>query len=275
MRFDANISILFPDLPVLEGPAAAAAAGFDAVELWWPFEGPVPAAREVDELVAAFTSAGVRLVMLNLWLGDRQAGQHGLLSAAGARSAFLDNVDVVADIVRRLGGTIVNSHFGNVEVDADREVLAEAAVTGLALAAPRIAAAGATLVIEALNQFDFPRYGVQRTCDALALAQRAREASGTPVGILFDTYHVQRTEGDLFGPLAEAAGYIAHVQLADVPNRGRPGSGAIDFGRLFEELERSAYDGWVGLEYLPSTDPADTFAWLRAYGEDSRPPEGR
>ncbi|MDT7632049.1 MAG: hydroxypyruvate isomerase, partial [Pseudonocardiales bacterium] len=36
-RYTANCSILFPDVPLLDRPAAAAAAGFDAVEFWWPF----------------------------------------------------------------------------------------------------------------------------------------------------------------------------------------------------------------------------------------------
>ena len=275
LRLDANLSILFPDLPLLERPAAAAAAGFDAVELWWPFDEPAPPTSDVDDLVAAIEAAGVRLVLLNLWLGDREAGQHGLLSAVGARSAFLANVDVVTDIVGRLGGAIVNSHVGNVPQGADRDALAEAAVAGLALAAPRITAAGATLVVEALNPFDFPRYGLQSTSEALSLAQRASEACRTRVGILFDAYHVQRTEGDLFGPLAEAAGHIAHVQVADVPGRGSPGSGSIDFARFFAELERSGYGGFVGLEYLPSAEPAETFAWLRDAAAGWRPPDGR
>ncbi len=262
-RFAANLSILWPDLPLLERPAAAAAAGFQAVELWWPFAGPVPAGSEAHDLEAALRDAGVQLVLLNLWLGDREAGQHGLLSIPEARADFLANVDAVAGIVGRLGGSIVNSHFGNLAEGADRDVASDAAVASLALAAPRIAAAGASLVVEALNPFDFPRYGLHHVTDAVALVRRAREAVSADVRVLFDAYHVQRTEGDLFGPLGEAAPDIAHVQVADVPGRGRPGSGDLDFARFFAELELSGYEGWVGLEYVPSADPADTFAWLQ------------
>lgn len=261
-HFDANLSILFPDLPLLERPGAAAAAGFTAVEMWWPFDDPVPSPREVDELVAAVQAAGVQLVLLNLWLGDRAAGQHGLLSAAEAEPRFLANVDAVAHIVARLGGTIVNSHVGNTPDGVDRGEWLQWAAAGLALAAPRIAAAGATLVVEALNPHDFPRYGLHTTADAVALADRASEAAGTRVGILFDAYHVQRSEGDLLAPLDSAGGWVAHVQIADVPGRGRPGSGDLDFGRFFAALARAGYEGSIGLEYLPSADPADTFAWL-------------
>ena len=262
MRFDANLSILFPDVPLLERPSAAAKAGFEAVELWWPFDDAVPAAGEADELVDALGSAGVRLVLLNLWLGDRNAGQHGLLSSSAQDPRFLANVEAVADIVSRLGGSIVNSHVGNVRPGEDLFAVRERAVAGLAIAAPRIAEAGATLVVEALNPGDFPRYALHRTADAVALAERASEAAGTRVGILFDAYHVQLTEGDLFGPLAAAGQSIAHVQVADVPGRRRPGSGTIDFDRLFTALDGLGYAGWIGLEHLPSADPADTFAWL-------------
>lgn len=261
LRFDASLSILFPDVPLLERPAAAVAAGFDAVELWWPFDVPVPAARDVDDLVAAVTEAGVNLVLLNLWLGDGSAGQHGLLAAVESRDAFRANVDLAADIVARLGGSIVNSHVGNVPEGGDRGALHDAAVEGLAWAAPRIAAAGATLVVEALNPVDFPRYGLARTADAVKLAKRASDLSGARVGILFDVYHVQRTEGDLFRPLEEAAGWIEHVQVADAPGRGRPGSGELDYGRFWAALKQQGYAGWIGLEHLPSADPADTFAW--------------
>ena len=261
-RFAANLSILWPDLPLLERPAAAAAAGFDGVELWWPFAGPVPAGSEADDLVASIRDAGVQLVLLNLWLGDREAGQHGLLSVPGARADFVANVDAVAAIVGRLGGSIVNSHFGNLAEAADRDVAADAAVASLALAAPRIADAGATLVLEALNPFDFPRYGLHHVADAAALVRRAREAAGADVRVLFDAYHVQRTEGEVLGPLRACAADVGHVQIADVPGRGRPGSGTVDFPRFFAELGLSGYDGWVGLEYVPSADPTDTFAWL-------------
>jgi hydroxypyruvate isomerase len=78
LRFDVNYSILFTEL--LKRPAAARSAGFDAVELWWPFAEPVPADREVEDFVEALGDAGVRLVLLNLVAGDMAAGERGLLS---------------------------------------------------------------------------------------------------------------------------------------------------------------------------------------------------
>ena len=262
MRFDANVSILFPDVPPLGRPAAAAAVGFDAVELWWPFAGPIPAAREVDDLVEAFGAAGVRLVLLNLDLGDPTAGHHGLLCLADERSRFRDNLDAAVEVVRRLGGLVVNSHFGNPPRDASRAALEATVIANLAFAAPRVAAAGAILVLEPLNPTDFPRYGLTRMDTAVALARQATTVGGSPVRVLFDIYHVQRAEGDLITRIRAFAGEIGHVQAADAPGRGRPGTGEIAFERVFAELERCGYDGFVGLEYRPSPDPSDTFSWL-------------
>ena len=94
MRFDVNLSILFTELPLLERPAAAAAAGFDAVELWWPFAGPCPADREIDALRRAIDDAGVRLVGLNFDAGDMAAGDRGLLSRPDDSARFRANIDV-------------------------------------------------------------------------------------------------------------------------------------------------------------------------------------
>ncbi len=48
LPYEVNCSILLTDLPLLERPAAAKEAGFDAVEFWWPFEHSVPADADVD-----------------------------------------------------------------------------------------------------------------------------------------------------------------------------------------------------------------------------------
>ena len=91
LRFDVNCSILFAELPLLERPAAARAAGFDAVEFWWPFADPVPPDREVDEFVRALGDAGVRLVLLNFIAGNMAAGERGLLSLPAGSAAFRED----------------------------------------------------------------------------------------------------------------------------------------------------------------------------------------
>jgi hydroxypyruvate isomerase len=58
MQFDVNLSILFTELPLLNRPAAAKQAGFDAVEFWWPWPVAVPSDAELDAFVTAVATLG-------------------------------------------------------------------------------------------------------------------------------------------------------------------------------------------------------------------------
>ena len=261
MRYDANISILFPHVPLLDRPSAAADAGFDAIESWWPYDVPVPAERDVDDFADAIAAAGSKLVMLNLDLGDAIAGQHGLLGIAAERQRFRDNLDVALELMRRVGGSVVNSHVGNVTADLSRDRLLETAEDNLRYAAGRASEVGVVMVVEALNSSDFPRYGLTRTIEATELAHRSSTEDGQ-VKILFDLYHVQRTEGDLTARAQAHIDHIGHVQVADVPGRLAPGTGEIAVARVLDEFDRLGYDGYAGLEYHPSLDPNEAFAWL-------------
>jgi hydroxypyruvate isomerase len=262
VRFDANLSTLFGHLPILKRAAAAAALGFDAVEMWWPFADVVPAPADVDRLVESLGEARVTLVVLGLAEGDDAAGQHGLVALPGESARFQDHLAVAISIARRLGCHALNALYGNLPEGIGSRLLDDTAVENLALAARQADGIGATIVLEALNPVDFPRYGLHRTAESLALADRVLAESGEVVKILFDIYHVQRSEGDLMARIAAHAGRFGHVQIADPPGRLRPGTGEIAFERVLPALEMAGYAGYVGLEYWASPDPVDTFSWL-------------
>ena len=103
LRYEVNCSILFTELPLLERPAAAVAAGFEGVEFWWPFSEAVPSDGEVDAFVSAIQDAGVHLVGLNFFAGDMPAGDRGLVSWPQRSAEFRDNIDVTIGIGERLG----------------------------------------------------------------------------------------------------------------------------------------------------------------------------
>jgi hypothetical protein len=122
---DANISILFPGKPVEEQAAAAATAGFDAIEMWWPFAEDVPPDREVERLVRAVRDAGVSLVGLNLTGGDQEAGQHGIVAIPGGGERFRDHLDVAVGIAAA-GVRVLNALYANVGTTSPREPAAAA-----------------------------------------------------------------------------------------------------------------------------------------------------
>ena len=135
LRFDVNCSILFTELPLLKRPEAARAAGFDAVEFWWPFADPVPGDREVDAFTGALADAGVQLALLNFAGGDMAAGDRGLLSLPEGSAAFRDNIDACAGIAGQAGCTILNALYGNRADGLSPQQQDELATENLALAA--------------------------------------------------------------------------------------------------------------------------------------------
>jgi hydroxypyruvate isomerase len=203
---------------------------------------------------------GLSLLLLNLDSGSAAAGEHGLLSAADQRARFRDNVEV--EITERLGGRVLNALYGNADPMTPDAARKETALENLAYAARRAATAGASVVVEPLNAVDFPRYGLRTIEEAIVLSDLAASNADVPVDVLFDVNNIQRTEGDLLRLIETYSHRFGHVQIADLPGRFRPGTGETAFERVLEALERAGYSGFIGLEYRPSPDPNDTFAWL-------------
>jgi len=269
LRFAVNCSILFTELPLLKRPAAALAAGFDAVEFWWPFAAPVPGDHEADAFTGALADAGVQLALLNFAAGDMAAGDRGLLSLPEGSAAFRDNIDACAGIAGRAGCAILNALYGNRADGLSLRKQDELAAENLALAAGAAAGVGATVVVEAINSYDNPRAALVSSQRALEVINLVRGQAGVAnIGFLADLYHLGKMGEDLPGVLARDAADIAHVQIADVPDRGAPGTGELDFEPLFGQLAAQGYAGWIGCEYKPA-DPADSsasFGWRLTAG---------
>ncbi|UWE13896.1 TIM barrel protein [Actinacidiphila bryophytorum] len=258
--------MLFTELPLLERPAAAAAAGFDAVELWWPWpDEPVPAKTALDDLRTALETAGTRLVGLNFYAGQLPGPDRGALSLPGAESErFRANIEVAADFAASVGCTALNALYGNRLDGVDPAEQDALALDNLVRAAAAADHAGAVLLVEALNAAESPRYPLVDADAAVALVQRVNEASGLGnTRFLLDLYHLAMGGADLPAVIDEHAGSVGHVQIADLPGRGAPGTGALPLPDLLARLAGAGYDGFVGLEHKPSPGgSAASFGWL-------------
>jgi 2-dehydrotetronate isomerase len=245
MRISANLGFLFTELPLPEAIAAAAAAGFDAVECHWPYA--VPAG-----LVAqALRDSGLPMLSLNTRPGG--AGEFGLMALPGreaeARAALLEAFDYATAI----GVPMVHAMAGIAQGPA-----AEAAFrANLTWAAPLAAARGLQLLIEPINPHDVPGYFLHSTTQALALLAALAEPC---LRLLFDAYHVARGGEDALALLPQVLPYLGHAQIARVPDRGAPEGGALDIPALLRALRALGYTGAVGAEYRP--DVSDDFGWL-------------
>jgi hydroxypyruvate isomerase len=259
-RYLANCSLLFAELPLLRRPAAARDAGFTAVEFWWPFAAPVPADAEVEAFTRAVADAGVRLVGLNLFGGDLAGPDCGVLSVPGRAGELRDNLDVAVGIGERLGVRVFNALYGNRVEGVPHEAQDETAAENLALAAAAAGRIGATILIEPISG---PKPYPLRTADqAVAVVDAAREAGAANVGFLCDLYHLASNGDDVPAAITRHAAKIAHVQIADAPGRGEPGSGDLDLDGQLALLREHGYDGWVSLEYKPTTTTERSLTWL-------------
>lgn len=257
LRYGVNCSILFTELPLLQRSAAAAAAGFDGVEFWWPFSEAVPSDADVDAFVSAIQDAGVQLVGLNFFAGDMPAGDRGLVSWPERSAEFRDNIDVTIGIGERLGCSAFNALYGNRVDGVAPEAQDELGAENLALAAQAATRIGGTVLVEPVSGAE--RYPLLTAADALAVIDRAGESN---MGLLADLYHLAVNGDDVDAVIAQHAGRVAHVQIADAPGRNEPGTGDLPLDRQLAALQAAGYAGWVGLEYKPATTSADSFDWL-------------
>ncbi|MBO1903241.1 TIM barrel protein [Leucobacter weissii] len=262
-RWVANLSLLFTELPLLDRPAAAAAEGFDAIEYWWPFgTSGRPSSDEVDAFIAAVDDAGVSLVAMNLFAGDMPAGERGVLSYPERTQEFRDSVAVAVEVGRRLGTRMFNAPYGHRREGLDPEVQNRVGDDNLAFAATELGAVGGVVLLEPVSRM--PLYSMKSAADAFAIRDRLHARGITNVEFLLDQYHLAMNGEDVLALIAEHTGDIAHVQLADIPNRGEPGSGEGAVGPAVEALLAAGYDGLMALEYIPTTNTADSLAaWRR------------
>jgi hydroxypyruvate isomerase len=260
VRYDANCSMLFTELPLLDRPKAAREAGFTAVEFWWPFETAAPSDKIVDEFITAIDEAGVRLVGLNFFAGDLAGADCGLASVPSRSAEFRDSVDIAVAIGARLGVTGFNALYGNRADDLSAQEQDELAFENLIFAAERAATVDAIVLIEPISG---PKpYPLRSASDVMAVVTRLGDAGATNVSMLLDIYHLATNDTDVDKAIEVYAGDIGHVQVADAPGRGEPGSGQLDIAGYLHHLVERGYEGWVGLEYRPTRPTVDSLAWL-------------
>ncbi|MBC7560727.1 MAG: TIM barrel protein, partial [Dermatophilaceae bacterium] len=151
MPYLVNCSILFTELPLLERPAAAKSAGFDAIEFWWPFPTATPDQAAVDRFVRAVRDAGVRLIGLNFAAGDMPGGDRGLLSLPGRSADFLASVDIAVGIGAELGTASFNALYGNRVDEVSSREQDDLAAENLAAAAAAAARVSANVLLEPVS----------------------------------------------------------------------------------------------------------------------------
>ncbi len=255
-KLAANLSMMFNEAPFLDRFAAASAAGFKAVEYLFPYEYPAA------ELRRRLDDAGLTQALFNGPPGDWAKGERGLASLPGRQAEFRDGIKLALEYAAVLDCPLVHVMAG---IPAGVAPVTAAAIyaANLAWAGEQALAAGKRIVLEPITHRDMPGFHLNTVEQGAAVV----EAIGRDrLGLQFDIYHCQITQGDVTKRMEALMPVIAHMQIADVPARNEPGTGEIGWEFVLRRIDELGYQGWVGCEYRPKGDTVAGLAWRARYG---------
>jgi len=255
-RFNANITFMFREYPVVERFNAAKEAGFSAVEILSPEDASIP------DLVTAAKTADIDIVLCNAPIGDFLEGGPGLSAVPGREEEFRKNFEMVVAMASAIACPVIHLGPSRIVKDESRAKYVETLVSNVRYAADVVKDKNIVLSLEPLNTFDMPDIFLSRIDDTLDILDRA---GCDNVKLQFDIYHMFQMEKNMMSLLEEHIERVVHIQIADSPGRGQPGTGNINFEAIFNLIDKLDYKGWVGTEYMPQGPTIDSLEWLQPY----------
>lgn len=247
-KFCANLSWLFTELPFMERFKAAKEAGFDAVEVLFPYDCPAQEMR--DQLVWN----DLAFVLMNCPPPNATGGAQGFAAIPGLEDRFRRDFERTLRYARVLKPRHIHIMAGAAEGPEAKATFTE----NLRWAATR--APKQSLTIEPINRTDMPGYFLAD----YDIAARVLDAVGAAnLSLQFDAYHAHRITGDVMGAWAAHGARAAHIQVAGFPGRNEPLGGKIDYPSFFARLDSDGYKGWVSGEYAPAGATEAGLGWMR------------
>ena len=255
-KFAANLTMMFNEVDFLDRFAAASKAGFKGVEYLFPYD------YNKEELAERLQQEGLTQVLHNVPAGDWGAGERGIACLPERVSEFRDGIGSAIEYANALGCKQVNCLVGIAPESVSSATLRETFVSNLKFAAPLLGQAGIRLLIEPINTRDIPGFYLTSTAQARSIID---DVGSDNLSLQYDIYHMQIMEGDLARTFEENLDIIRHVQLADNPGRHEPGTGEINYPFVFDAIDKTDYDGWIGCEYAPLNTTESGLGWASPY----------
>ncbi len=251
IKLSANLGFLWTELPLLERIAAASRAGFEAVELHFPYD------HKPEDVKRACADHGVKLLGINTSMGPNPADR-GLGAVPGRETEALALIDQAFDFAAAAGGTSVHVMAGVVTPE-QRAAARPVFIKALHHAVRRAEQTGLTGLLEPINQRNMPGYFHSLIEDTMSIID---EVGSPRLKIMFDCYHLGISQGDVITRMRKYLPDVGHVQVAAVPSRAEPDEGELAYGNILAELDRLGWDGWVGCEYQPRAGTDAGLAWI-------------
>jgi hydroxypyruvate isomerase len=243
-ELSASLSALYPDQPLAAACRAARADGFSRVELWAP-----PARADWPEALNALS--GLSVTSVNSDAGASPS--FGTAGDPGRTAAWRAGFAETLEFTRASSAEAINVLAGGRLRDQTRDGQLATLRANLAWALATLQPNDPVLLLEPLNGADRHSPLLSRVDDAV----RILDGVGSPqIRLLFDAYHVHQEEPDLLATYARVSPYVGHVQVADFPGRGEPGTGELPWEAFLAEVVSSGYRGSIGCEFLPTRSDA-------------------
>ena len=254
-KFAANLSMMFNEHDFPNRFAAAAKAGFDAVEFLFPYD------YSPAEVAQWHKENNLKNVLFNLPPGDWAAGERGIAALPGREAEFRAGVAKAVEYALALGTPQLHMMAGLVPAGSDMAIHRKTYLENMKFAAQALAKHNLNLLLEPINTRDMPGYFLNTQVQAHEL----RVESGEPnVKVQMDFYHAQIMEGDLAETFKKYFKDIGHTQIASVPKRNEPDDGEVNYPYLYQLLDEMGYEGYVGCEYRPKGKTEDGLDWFKA-----------
>ena len=255
-RFAANLSMMFNEVPFLDRFALAAKAGFKGVEFLFPYEHPAA------EIAARLKDNGLQQVLFNAPAGDFAKGERGMAAIPGKQAAFRDSIKIALEYANVLACPRLHIMAGLKPEGVAHDTLTAVYGANLAYAAEECSKAGVKPIIEPINHRDIPGFFLNTTDQAAAIIAAIGPEK---LGLQFDLYHCQITEGDVVKRVEKHLPLIAHMQVADTPGRNEPGTGEVNWPFVFKTIDALGFRGWSGCEYRPAGETLAGLSWFAPY----------
>jgi hydroxypyruvate isomerase len=255
-RFAANLSMMFNEVPFLDRFALAAKAGFRGVEFLFPYEHPAA------EIAARLKDNGLQQVLFNAPAGDFAKGERGMAAIPGKQAAFRDSIKLALEYATTLACPRLHIMAGLKPEGVAHDTLTAVYGANLAYAAEECAKVGVKPIIEPINHRDIPGFFLNTTDQAAAIIAAV---GSEKLGMQFDLYHCQITEGDVVKRVEKHLPLIAHMQVADTPGRHEPGTGEVNWPFVFKTIDALGFRGWIGCEYRPAGETLAGLSWFAPY----------
>jgi 2-dehydrotetronate isomerase len=266
MKFAANLSMMYQEVPFMERFSAAAKDGFKAVEFLFPY------AFDAHAIRAQLDANGLQQVLFNAPPGNWDGSDRGLASLPEREDEFKQGIATAISYAKILNCPRVHVMAGLISKEASNDISLLRAQwaqykKSLVYAATQFANAGVMGLIEPINTRDVPGYLINRQADAHRIVDEVlaeAKVDSRHLRVQMDLYHVQIVEGDVAMKIRQFIDGVGHIQIAGVPERHEPNIGEVNYPYLFALLDELGYNGWIGCEYRPKGNTSDGLGWFKS-----------